>query len=301
MIGRVTQQTVQRSTLANLQLNLSTLADMQGKMSSGKKVTVPSDDPAAASDMLQLRGELRAQTQYVRNADDGGSWLTTVDTSLQSSLAALRNARDLTVQSGDAGLGPASREALATELDGARDTLLAQANATYLGRNVFAGTSDAPTAFSKDAMGSYAWNGSATGTVDRRINATTTVRVDVNGATAFGDDTAVGDTSVFKLLDGIATTLRAGGDATAALGNIDARMEKMLTQLAGVGARHSRVLTAQTELQSAQLNTKTQLSGIEDIDLAETILQLQSQQTAYQGALGAASKVLQPSLMDFLK
>ena len=266
MIGRVTQQTVQRSTLANLQLNLSTLADMQGKMSSGKKVTVPSDDPAAASDMLQLRGELRAQTQYVRNADDGGSWLTTVDTSLQSSLAALRNARDLTVQSGDAGLGPASREALATELDGARDTLLAQANATYLGRNVFAGTSNAPAAFSKDAMGSYAWNGSAAGTVDRRINATTTVRVDVNGATAFG-----------------------------------ARMEKMLTQLAGVGARHSRVLTAQTELQSAQLNTKTQLSGIEDIDLAETILQLQSQQTAYQGALGAASKVLQPSLMDVLK
>lgn len=301
MLSRVTQQTVQRSTLANLQLNLSTMADMQAKMSSGKKITVPSDDPAAASDMLRLRGELRAQTQYVRNADDGGSWLTTVDTALQSSLSTLRQARDLTVQSGDISLGPASREALATEIDGVRDSLLAQANTTYLGRNVFAGTSDAGTAFTKNAVtGQYAWTGTAVGTVDRRINATTTIRVDANGASVFGDDPS-GDTSVFALLDTISTTLRTGGDATPLLSDIDTRMNKMLTQLASVGARHSQVLAAQTELQSSQLTTKTQLSGIEDIDLAETILQLQMQQTAYQGALGAAAKVLQPSLLDFLK
>ncbi|PVU83373.1 flagellar hook-associated protein 3 [Cellulomonas sp. WB94] len=301
MISRVTQQTVQRSTLANLQLNLSTMAGMQAKMSSGKKITVPSDDPAAASDVLRLRGELRTQTQYVRNADDGGSWLTTVDTALQSSLSALRRARDLTVQGGNGALGTSSREALATEIDGVRDTLLAQANTTFLGRNVFAGTSDAGTAFTKDAVtGRYAWTGTAAGTVDRRINATTTVRVDADGAVAFGDD-AAGDTSVFALLDTISTTLRAGGDATASLGAIDTRMEKMLTQLAGVGARHGQVLTAQTELKSTQLTTKAQLSGIEDIDLAETILQLQAQQTAYQGALGAAAKVLQPTLLDFLR
>ncbi|HEX5332048.1 MAG TPA: flagellar hook-associated protein FlgL [Cellulomonas sp.] len=301
MISRVTQQTIQRSTLANLQLNLAATANMQSKLSSGKKITVPSDDPAAASDLLRLRGELRAQTQYVRNADDGGSWLTTVDDALQSSLAALRQARDLTVQSGDGGLGATSREALATEIDGVRDSLLAHANTTYLGRNVFAGTSDAGAAFAKDPVtGTYTWTGAATGTVDRRLNATTTVRVDADGAAAFGNDVA-GDTSVFALLDTISTTLRAGGDATSSLGTIDARMEKMLTQLASVGARHSQVLTAQTELKSTQLTTKSQLSGIEDIDLAETILQLQSQQTAYQGALGAAAKVLQPSLLDFLK
>ena len=86
MIGRVTQQTMQRSTLANLQLSLSTMADMQAKMSSGKKIQVPSDDPAAASDLLRLRGEQRAQTQYSRNADDGNSWLTTIDTAIQSSV-----------------------------------------------------------------------------------------------------------------------------------------------------------------------------------------------------------------------
>jgi len=299
VISRVTQQTIQRSTLANLQLNLSTMAGMQAKMSSGKKINVPSDDPAAASDILRLRGEQRAQTQYVRNADDGTSWLTTVDTAIQSSLSVLRRARDLTVQSGDAALGATSREALATEIDGVRDSLLAQANTTYLGRQVFAGTSDKGAAFATDPIaGPYTWTGTPNAPVERRVGPITKVRVDADGSATFGSGTS----SVFALLDQVSAALRTpGADATAFLGQIDAHMDNMLTQVSAVGARQNQVSDAQSDLLTAQLTTKTQLSGIEDIDLAETILQLQSQQVAYQGALGAAAKVLQPSLLDFLK
>ena len=299
MIGRVTQQTMQSSTLANLQLSLSTMADMQAKMSSGKKIQVPSDDPAAASDLLRLRGEQRAQTQYSRNADDGNSWLTTIDTAIQSSVSVLRRARDLTVQGGDGALGATSREALATEIDGVRDSLLAQANTTYLGRQVFAGTSDKGAAFVKDpATGAYTWTGTPNAPVERRVGPVTQVRVDVDGSAAFGS----GAGSVFALLDQVATALRTpGADTSAFIGQIDTHMNNMLTQLSGVGARQNQVTAAQSDLQTAQLTTKTQLSGVEDIDLADTILKLQSQQAAYQGALGAAAKVLQPSLLEFLK
>lgn len=299
MIGRVTQQTVKYSTLASLQLNLSAMASMQAKMSSGKKISVPSDDPAAASDILRLRGEQRAQTQYVRNSDDGNSWLTTADTAIQSSLSVLRRARDLTVQSGDGALGATSRDALATEIEGVRASLLAQANTAFLGRSVFAGTSDKGAAFVTDPTdGPYSWTGTAGAAVERRVGPITTVRVDVDGQAAFGS----GASSVFALLDQVAAALRTpGADATAFLGQIDGHMDNMLTQVSAVGARQNQVSDAQSDLLTAQLTTKTQLSGIEDIDLAETILQLQSQEVAYKGALGAASKVLQPSLMDFLK
>jgi flagellar hook-associated protein 3 FlgL len=299
VIGRVTQQTMQRSTLANLQLSLSAMADMQAKMSSGKKIQVPSDDPAAASDLLRLRGEQRAQTQYSRNADDGNSWLTTIDTAIQSSVSVLRRARDLTVQGGDGALGATSREALATEVDGVRDSLLAQANTTYLGRQVFAGTSDKGAAFATDPVGGpYTWTGTDNAPVERRVGPVTKVRVDVDGKAAFGSGTG----SVFAVLDQLATALRTpGADTSAFIGQIDTHMNNMLTQLSGVGARQNQVTDAQSDLQTAQLTTKTQLSGVEDIDLADTILKLQSQQAAYQGALGAAAKVLQPSLLEFLK
>ena len=294
MITRITNQTIQHSTLANLQMNLTKMATLQAQMSSGAKISVASDDPAAASDMLRLRGEQRVQDQYVRSASDGNSWLTTVDSSIQSSLTTLRNVRDLTVQSGDVGLGQSSREALATEIDGLRDTMLSQANATYLGRTVFAGTSNAGKAFDPTT---YAFTGSPTAKVERTIGPATTVRVDADGSAVYGD----GAGSVFALFDKITTTLRSGGDATAYLGQMDTHLEAMLSQVASTGARQTQVNNAQTELTSAQLTTKMQLSGIEDIDLAETIMQIKMQETAYQGSLGAAQKVMQPSLMDFLK
>ncbi|AEE44800.1 flagellar hook-associated protein FlgL [Cellulomonas fimi] len=303
MIPRVTHLTVQRQTLANLQGNLTSMADLQSKLSSGKKITVPSDDPAGASDVLRLRGEQRALTQYARNATDGDSWLTTVDSALQSSLTAMRRARDLTMQGGNGGLGQTSRDALAAEIEGVRGTLMDQANATYAGRTVFAGTSAAGFAFDASADPAlpaavrYAWHGVAGASVERRVGDATTVRVDADGSAVFGD----GDTSVFALLDQVATTLRSGGDPTTHLAAIDDRMEAMLGELSATGARQNQIGSAQQTIVGSQLTTKTQLSGIEDIDLAQTILEIQMQEVAYNGALGAAAKVLQPSLMDFLR
>ncbi|WP_258724226.1 flagellar hook-associated protein FlgL [Cellulomonas sp. NS3] len=289
----MTHQTVQRSTLGNLQQNLSTMADLQAKMSSGKNINLPSDDPAGASDMLRLRGEQRAQTQFARNADDGNGWLTTVDSALTSSLSTMRRARDLVVQGGNGGLGATSREALAAEIDGLRAALLEQANTSYLGRSVFAGTSDAGVAFT-DA---YAFTGTPGSSVERRVAENTTVRVDADGAAVYGE----GAGSVFALLETVSATLRSGGDVTAHLTAIDARFDAMLTQVSGVGARQNRVQDAQSTLLETQQSTKAQLSAIEDVDLAGIILELQMQEVAYQGALGAAGKVLQPTLMEFLR
>ena len=293
MINRVTHQTVQRSTLGNLQQNLSTMADLQAKMSSGKNINLPSDDPAGASDMLRLRGEQRAQTQFARNADDGNGWLTTVDSALTSSLSTMRRARDLVVQGGNGGLGATSREALAAEVDGLRAALLEQANTSYLGRSVFAGTSDAGVAFTD----TYGFTGTPGSSVERRVAENTTVRVDADGAAVYGE----GADSVFALLETVSATLRSGGDVTTHLTAIDSHFESMLTQVSGVGARQNRVQDAQTTLLEPQQSTKAQLSAIEDVDLAGIILELQMQEVAYQGALGAAGKVLQPTLMEFLR
>ncbi|MGN8245031.1 flagellar hook-associated protein FlgL [Cellulomonas soli] len=293
----MTHLTVQRSTLGNLQTNLRSMADLQTKMSSGKNVNAPSDDPAAASDMLRLRSDQRTASQFGRNATDAEAWLTTVDSALTTSLAALRRARDLTVQGGDAALGAQSREALAAEIDGVKAQLLSQSNATYLGRTVFAGTSNAGYAFDETT---YAFTGTVAGTtppVERTVGDAVEVRVDADGAAVFGE----GATSVFALLDDIATQLRAGGDPTGSLDELDAHKDAMLTQVASVGARHNQVLTAQSTLADRQLALTTQLSAIEDVDLAAIILDLQAQEVAYKGALGATAKVLQPTLLDYLR
>jgi flagellar hook-associated protein 3 FlgL len=298
VIGRVTQQTMQRSTLANLQSNMATMADLQGKMSSGKVLQRASDDPAGTAQAMALRAQSRATHQYQRNADDGLGWLTNIDSAIQTGVNTMRKARDLVIQGGDGSLSASDREALAVEIEGLRDSLLAQANTNYLGRSVFAGTSDAGIAFS-DASGipPYDWTGSASGSVTRRIGQDSVVRVDADGSDVFG----TGAASAFALLDDIAADLRSTADVTARMGDIDSRMSTMLANLSSVGTRYNQLTSAQESNALKLQDLSTRLSGIEDVDFAQTIVELQMQEVAYQGALGATSRVLQPTLMDFLR
>jgi len=316
MIGRVTSQTIQRSTLANLQTNLSSVSKLQAQLSSGKKVTKASDDPVHAAQLMSLRGEQTRNGQYERNVQDAASWLNTIDSALQTSSASLRRARDLVVQGGNTGLSQVAKTALATEIRELKAGLLQTANTQFLGRTVFAGTSAAGTAFYAedqltydpanplaDADGNvvtaakYTWTGNADGTVERAVADAADVRVDSNGKNVFGE----GADSLFALLDTIASTLESGGNPADYLDQIDAFSTDIRTELASVGARQRTVENSVTRLSDSGLALTTQVSGIEDIDLAQVILQLQSQHVAYEASLGAAAKALTPSLMEFLR
>lgn len=299
MINRVTHQTVQRSTLANLQLNLDRMARLQGKLSGGRVITKPSDDPTGTAQAMQLRADKRMTEQAGRNAADGAAWLTTIDGALTTSVASLRRARDLTVQGGNGAMNAQARDAIALEIEGMRDAILAQANTTYLGRSVFAGTSNAGSAFTATpgTPPTYGWQGTPGASVERRLAPDAVVRVDVDGTAAFG---APGST-VFEVLDRIAADLRAGVNVSQHLTAIDTRMEAMLGELAGVGTRHKQVMDAQRGIEKSLMDLKGSIAEVEDIDFAAVIVELQSQEVAYQAALGATSRVLQPSLMDFLR
>ena len=304
MINRVTHQTVQRSTLANMQMSLGKMADLQARMSSGKVITKPSDDPAGTAKAMHLRSEKRAAEQFARNADDGRAWLSSVDTALASSVTALRAARDLTVQGSNSGaLNTTARNAIASDIEGVRDAILQQANTTYLGRSIFAGTSDAGVAFQvtppagPGAAPTYTWTGTPDASVERRLSRDATVRVDTDGSQVYG----AGAGSVFALLDSIATDLRAGTDVGSRLTELDAHLQTMLGGLASAGTRYNQVTSAKQTISSGVIDLRTELSSIEDIDLAQVIVDLQMQEVAYKGALGATQRVLQPSLMDFLR
>lgn len=299
MINRVTQQTIQRSTLAGLQTNLNRVSDLQARMASGKTITKPSDDPSGTARTMAFRADQAAATQASRNADDGLAWLGTTDNAMQASITALRRARDLTVQAASSGsVGAASREAIATEIDGIRDSLLGLANTTVQGRAVFAGTTADGVAFDDATSATpYAWHGTTGATVERRLSPDSTVRVDSDGIAAFGQ----GATSVFALLDTISADLRSTPEMTGRLAEIDVKLNGMLSQVADVGIRYKQVEDAQATIAVNLQDAASNISGIEDIDLAETIMELNMQQVAYQGALGSAAKVLQPTLMDFLR
>lgn len=354
MTERVTHRSIQESSLARLQGNLATMGLLQAQISSGKKITKPSDDPAGTVSSLAVRQQLRLNDQYQVQGQDGLSWLNAQDTALQTVSSQLRAARTLVVGALNEGyVTDGTRTATSVELDGIAATVLSLANTQYQGRSLFAGTAGenyAVTMTTAAVTGSgtppavtyapaqYTWsktgapvdaaNPKGTNTpVLRQIDAQSSVRVDTNGADVFGADVAGNGTaasqSVFSLLrqisDEIKTPKDAGTDIavdqsaiplvpvakeqrlSTLLGRLDTAMGKVLEGLADVGARTNRIDHAMEIAQSNKYELTDQLSKVEDVDLPAVMIQMSLQETAYKAALQVTSKVLNTSLMDFIR
>lgn len=293
MISRVTAQTTMRAAQQNLQHSASELARLQERSTSLNKISRPSDDPIGTADSMRIRAEQKQNDQYSRNINDGTGWLTTVDSALATTTDLVQKIRDLTVQgANDGSMSIEAKEAIAVELEGLRAELMNTANIKYLGRTVFAGTSDAGVAFNPDL--SYAGTGNG---VERRIDANTTVQVDVDGRDVFG----VGATSLFATVDTIVADLRGGTNVGTHLDALDTHLDAILGQHGAVGARHAQILRAEEMNMERSGSLEAQRSGIEDLDLGEMVLELKLQEVNYQSALAVTSRVLQPTLMDFLR
>lgn len=289
---RVTTSSLSATTDRNLQVAMNRLATVQNKAGSQKEIGRPSDDPAGTANAMAIRAQQRQNDQYVRNVQDANGWLSTADKALSAATDLIHQLRDLTVKgANDGALSPDAKKAIALELAQVRDSLLVAANTQYNGRHVFAGSSDKATAID----GSFTF--AQTTDVERRIGPNSTVRVDADGDTVFGS----GQDSVFALVNTIIDELTSGTNISARINDVDGFMQKVLGTHSTVGASHATVLAADESLLTDAVALEGRRSLIEDIDLGAVALDLKKQEVAYQAALAAAARTLQPSLMDFLR
>jgi flagellar hook-associated protein 3 FlgL len=88
---------------------------------------------------------------------------------------------------------------------------------------------------------------------------------------------------------------------SAAIAKITADGTQIVNVQADVGSRTTRIEQARTAATDAQLRLTTSLSEVENTDLPKATVDLKLQEVAYQAALGATARVMQPSLLDFLR
>jgi flagellar hook-associated protein 3 FlgL len=290
---RISNQMLVNQSLANLRDNVAKMANLQDQASSLKRLRKPSDAPSDVASAMQLHGGLSRNTQLTRNIDDAMGWMGTADTALSAAVDQLERVRQLTVQARNASMDATGREAIATEIDDIRKTVIGLANAQYAGRPVFGGTASGGVAYSAD--GTYV---GFSATIERTVAPGQQVQVNVNGDDVFG---TTGD-DLFTTLAQIAAAVRSNpADLETISTTLANKTQQVQTQLGQLGARFQRVEALQSQNQADAVTMKKKLSNIEDVDLAEVMMQLQTQQVAYQAALAATARALQPSLADFLR
>jgi flagellar hook-associated protein 3 FlgL len=292
---RISQEVIVNSTMRRLQSRLSEFQETQRRLSTGKQFEVASQDVSGMNVSLTLRAEIRALDQSKRNVSDGQSRVNISDSKVQQLTQSLRRARDLALR-GSNTVQQIERDALAVEVASIREQMVNIANTTFLGQSVFGGftSGDAIT----NVAGTWTYTGD-TGDVKRRIGEDEIVSVNVTGDDVFGFN---GGTDVFTTLDDLEAGLIAGNGAniSAAINSLDTANEAALTGLARLGSIGSLLETTNSRIQEQELVLRTQQSQIEDVDMAEAVMELQTQEVALQATLGAMSRALQPSLVDFL-
>ena len=297
-MSRITNQTASRMVLANIQNNARTMHRTQDQLSSGKQVRKPSDGPAQVLSALDYRSQLRRNEQLSRNILDARSWLDSADSALTHTVSDLTRARTLVVNGVNAATDTQGRLALASEIRTIAEGLVQTANTQHLGRPIFGGTTAESVAY--DATGAYQGD---QGLVARTIASSVTVQVNRPGPDIFGAEGAGIDGNMFQMLNAVADALEAGDMATAQQGltAIDVATRRVETTQVEMGARSKQLDEVKSRNEQLTIELKLALSEVEDTDMIESIIALQAQEMAYQGALAVTAKVLQPTLLDFLR
>jgi len=293
---RVTHIGTHQASLDRIANTASAAGEAQSRVSSGKRFTRASQDPTGMSRALELRASLKAREQESRNAADGLMWVNLADGKLQSTVDQLQRLKELAVR-GATFTNADERGAIATEVSHIRDTIVELANSAHQGRNIFAGfsTNDAV----EKVAGVWTYQGDS-GAVNRRIGDTEVVSVNVAADDVFGFNSAK---DVFTVIDDFEAALLAGDRAgiDAAIAEIGVSLDTVLTGLTTLGAAGARIEAAQIRNLEDTAIIAGQLSQIEDVDLAEAVLDMQMSQTAYEAALAAFAQSTRASLVDFLR
>lgn len=293
---RVTHRMVADKINNNLHSNLRRLEHFAHQLSSGKVFTRPAENPVGVGRVMGYTAAISRNEQYMKNMNESRGWLETTEMALNEGINILQRLRELCVYGANDSLTLDERQTLACEVEELQEHLLGIANTEINGLYIFGGHRTLEAPYSVDQDGRVQYSGDS-GLRKHEISFHQEVIVNLNGHEAFGT------VELFETAQAIHQALLDGDSnflSGEALDRLDRGINRLLEGLSQVGARVNRLNLMENTLFSENLHLREVRSKIEDIDLAYTITEYTMQENAYRAALATASRILQPSLVDYM-
>jgi len=185
---RISTRQIYTQGIEAFQQQQQKLAKLQQQISSGVRLNKPSDDPAAASRVLELEQNVSVNLQYQANISLAEQRLGQQDAVMKTYADLLNRVRELAIQGNNAPLDLVSRSAIAAELDERLNELYSLANTTDAnGDYLFAGYQNSSLPFTPATTGSIDhvnFNGDA-GTRSIQISKVRQMEIDISGQSIF--------------------------------------------------------------------------------------------------------------------
>lgn len=329
---RITNRMMTSSFLNDMQRNLNKMNKIQNQLTSGKEVRRPSDNPFIVARSMQLNGDISANEQYNSNIKDTINWLDATDTALGQLTDTMQRIRELMVSAGNAAYGEDEKNAIKDEINQRIEEVGTILNSSFDGKYIFGGSRATfkPVITEKNENGnnviSYAGKDgeiidlntdsykekAQLDMLDKKLSVEiskgVTMEYNVTSKQILEFNDGVGESiNLMSLLSDITNNISSKDlDESSKLTNenlkdITSSIDNLLKIRAEVGAKQNRMESAQLKNEEENFNLTEVLSANEDINFTEKTMQSATMQTIYMASLQTSAKVIQPSLLDYIR
>jgi len=303
---RVTPRLLVDRILHNLSAQTRSILNLQEQLSTGQKVNRPSDNPLAARRAVAAQTIIAQNDQYLANITAMRPHLSETESSVLTVVDTLQRARELALTGSSTTNSQLQRDQIATEVNQLLESVLAEGNHITNGRYIFGGTRtlNRPFVETRDAaeeIVSVAYEGNDE---QFRIEVSEGIRLPGNetGRTVF-QQTSASTADIFQSLIDLRDNLRAGNinALETRLDEFNRAQDQLLVSTARLGTVQKRLDQTESKLEDISVQMQQVVSDNIDADFAEVMVNLNSQTNAYQAALNASARVIQPSLLDYIR
>jgi flagellar hook-associated protein 3 FlgL len=285
--------------LAGLQQSQTTLNQALEQVSTGKSVNVPSDNPAAASEMVQNTIETANVDQYTQNVTGVLSQVQAASSALSSVESSLTQAISLGTEGANGTESTADLQSIASQVQGILSSVVTQANTSYEGSYLFGGTASSQQPYTADSSSptGYTYNGNS-GQNSVAVGDSTNVQINLPGNQIFSNST----TNVLGSLSALVTALQSGNSTTigTATSGVTNALNYVSQQRIFYANADSQLNSQETYLQQETVNLSSQQTSLVGVNMAQAAINLSQAQTDNSAALAAAAKVLPDTLLNYL-
>ncbi|MGB6743895.1 MAG: flagellar hook-associated protein FlgL [Terracidiphilus sp.] len=285
--------------LADLQQSQSTLNTALQEVSTGKSVTIPSDNPAASAEMVANTLETANVDQYTKNINNVLANVQSASSALSSVTTALTQAVSLGTEGANGTNTSANLATLAQQVQSILSNVVSDANTSVGGTYLFGGTSSTTAPYTADSSSAsgYAYNGtndSNSVAVGDNLN----VQVNLPGSQVFSNSS----NNVLGALSSLVSALQSGNSSqiSTATSAVSSAISYVSQAQGFYSNAESQLNSQETYLQQDTVTLTTHQNNLVGVDEAQAATALSQAETDNSAILAAAAKVLPNTLLDYL-
>lgn len=299
---RVSENTAFSKAIDYVQKSKMNLEKAQEKVGSLKRINKPSDDPIGMVRLLKLRAEKAKISDMNSNIDSARAFLNVSDGSLDQATEVLMRAKELALrQAGDVGGNEVTRRTTAEEVHQLANQMLKISNSKLGGRYIFSGFRTNTPAFTE--KGTYKGDG---GEIKIEVSDKTFVPINLPGNMVFkGQNRRDGEAGIDILgtIESLETGLVTNNKLLIqdCIEKFDDCLNQVLFSRSIIGARLNSLDNLRNMHAEKELGIDELVSEVEDADVYKAFSDLKKNENVLKTTLASSSKLIQPSLLDFLR